>query len=282
MGFVSVAGLAACTSFVLLFAFAAIGAFSCNFCGSDDAGFAGVAPFGLPLTGPALGVLFCALEGCDAAAAVGLETFVMLGFLASFSSKGDPLSIEPSSGVFSAKAAPPDTVPSSLGSAGNIAAVSSCAVETGLSGFALVASPIAFSDSLEVGGSADDWSPVTLIVGFAASCGSVASPFVFGLSTVPPSKSVVVGFEFPPFSSVTASLTPSNPFDLISEPMYPLGSTATKLVRTLDKGRELLLVTLPAGDRPREGGEVSSPFCSNLARREATPLGDREDMTTDK
>lgn len=179
MGFDSVAGLAASTSFVLVFAFPTIGAFSCDFGGPADAGFAGAAPFGLPLTAPALGVLFWALEGCEAAAAVGLETFVMLGFLASFSSKGDPLSIEPSSGVFSAKAAPPDTVPSSLGSAGNMAAVSSCAVDTGLSGFALVASPIAFSDSLEAVGSPDDWSPVTLIVGFAASCGSVASPFVF-------------------------------------------------------------------------------------------------------
>ena len=169
MGFASVAGLVACTSFVLLFAFPTIGAFSCNFGGCAGAGFADGASFGLPLAGAALGVLFWALGGCDAAAAVGLEVFVMLGFLASFSSKGDPLSIEPSSGVSSAKAAPPDTVASSLGSAGNMAAVSSCAVDTGLSGFALVASPIAFSDLLEAVSSADDWSPVTLIVGFTAS-----------------------------------------------------------------------------------------------------------------
>ena len=105
---------------------------------------------------------------------------------------------------------------------------------------------------------------------------------VFGLSVASPTEVAMVGFDISALSSVTASLTPSNPFDPISEAMYPLGSTATKLVRTLDKGRELLLVTLPAGDRPREGGEVSSPFCSNLARREATPLGEREDMTADK
>ena len=168
-GFVSVAGLVACTSFVLPFAFPITGAFSCNFVGCAGAGFVDGASFGLPLTSPAPGVLFWALGGCDAAAAVGLGAFVMLGFLASFSSKGDPLSIEPSSGVFSAKAAPPDTVASSLGSAGNMAAVSSSAVETGLSGFALVASLIAFSDLLEAVTSADDWSPVTLIVGFTAS-----------------------------------------------------------------------------------------------------------------
>ena len=172
-GFDSVADLVACTSFVLLFAFPTTGAFSCNFVGCAGAGFADGASFGLPLTGPAFGVLFWALGGalggCDAAAAAGLEAFVMLDFLASFSSKGDPLSIEPSPGVSSAKAAPPDTVPSSLGSAGNMAAVSSCAVETGLSGFALVASLIAFSDLLGAVTSADDWSPVTLIVGFTAS-----------------------------------------------------------------------------------------------------------------
>ena len=105
---------------------------------------------------------------------------------------------------------------------------------------------------------------------------------VFGLSIASLPEVAMVDFEISVLSSVTASLTPSNPFDPISEAMYPLCSTATKLVRTLDKGRELLLVTLPAGDRPREGGGVSSPFCSNLARREATPLGEREDMTADK
>ena len=171
MGFNSVAGLAVCTSFVFLYAFPTIGALSCDFGGCADAGFADGASFGFPLTGPALGALFWALGGCDAAVAatVGLEAFTMLGFLASFSSKGDPLSIEPSSGVFSAKPAPPETVASSLGSAGNMAAVSSCTVDTGLSGFALVASPIAFSDLLEAVSSADDWSSVTLIVGFTAS-----------------------------------------------------------------------------------------------------------------
>lgn len=29
-----------------------------------------------------------------------------------------------------------------------------------------------------------------------------------------------------------------------------------------------------AGERPREGGEVDSSFCSNFARKEATPLGE--------
>ena len=34
-----------------------------------------------------------------------------------------------------------------------------------------------------------------------------------------------------------------------------------------------------AGERPRDGGEVDSSFCSNLARKEATPLGETADMT---
>ena len=49
-----------------------------------------------------------------------------------------------------------------------------------------------------------------------------------------------------------------------------------KLVRTFEIGRELSPVALngPAGERPREGGEVDSPFCSNLTRKEAKPLGE--------
>lgn len=64
--------------------------------------------------------------------------------------------------------------------------------------------------------------------------------------------------------------------------IWPLGSTATKLVRTLLMGLEVSLATLPAGDLPREGGGVlSEEFDSNRARREATPLGDRPcDMTS--
>ena len=93
---------------------------------------------------------------------------------------------------------------------------------------------------------------------------------------------VIVDFDISALSPATASLTPSNPLTLISEAICPLGSTATKLVRTFDSGLELLLVTLPVGDRPREGGEVSSPCCSNLARSEATPLGERNDMTANQ
>ena len=49
-----------------------------------------------------------------------------------------------------------------------------------------------------------------------------------------------------------------------------------KLVRTFEMGREASPVTLNdvAGERPREGGEVDSSFCSNFARKEAIPLGD--------
>ena len=120
---------------------------------------------------------------------------------------------------------------------------------------------------------------MTLIAGFAVSRGCTPFPFVFGLSIASPFIPVIAGFDVSVLSPATAS---SKPFNPSSEVMCPLGSTATKLVRTFDKGLELLLVTLPAGDRPREGGEVSSPCCSNLARREATPLGEREDMTANQ
>ena len=55
-----------------------------------------------------------------------------------------------------------------------------------------------------------------------------------------------------------------------------------KFARTLDTGRESLLVTLPApdGDLPRDGGEVDWLVVSYLALRALTPpLLDRPDMT---
>lgn len=86
--------------------------------------------------------------------------------------------------------------------------------------------------------------------------------------------------------SAPAELTPSpllpNSSDALGSPICPLGSTATKLVRTVEIGRETSPVTLndEAGERPREGGEVDSSFCSNFARKEATPLGEMPaDMT---
>ena len=65
--------------------------------------------------------------------------------------------------------------------------------------------------------------------------------------------------------------------------MFPLGSTATKFVRTLLIGRDVSSAILPAGDRPRDGGDVlvSCWFCSNLARKEAKPLGEG-DMTVER
>ena len=146
----------------------------------------------------------------------------------------------------------------------------------------LLGSSVAFSGLLDFVDSAEGWSPVTLIVGFALSWRYVSFPFVLGWSVLSSSKVAVICFTDSILSPATASVVPSKPLDEISEAMYPLGSTATKLVRTFDKGRELLLVTLPVGERPREGGEVSSPFCSNRARREATALGDGEDMTRNK
>lgn len=61
----------------------------------------------------------------------------------------------------------------------------------------------------------------------------------------------------------------------------PLRSTATKLVRTFDNGREPVLSD-PAGDRPREGGETRWLFSSNFPSRSRTLLADRPDMTVDQ
>ena len=41
----------------------------------------------------------------------------------------------------------------------------------------------------------------------------------------------------------------------------------------------LLAPSEPAGERPREGGEVVSLFASNIARKLRTPLLDRSPMT---
>ena len=41
----------------------------------------------------------------------------------------------------------------------------------------------------------------------------------------------------------------------------------------------LLAPSEPAGERPREGGEVLSLFASNMARKLRTPLLDRSPIT---
>lgn len=149
LGFGSGAGFTACASFALSFVALAIGALACAVVGWDGADFIGWASFGFPLTGPVIWALVCGLEGCDvAAAAVDFDGFDVPAFFASFSSNGEPFSIEPKPGVSSARAAPPETAPSSFGSAGRMPAVSSSAVETGLSGFAFVAAPVGASSLL--------------------------------------------------------------------------------------------------------------------------------------
>ena len=148
-GFGSDTGFAACASFALSFVALAIGALACAVVGWDGADFVVWASFGFPLTGPVVWAFVCGLEGCDvAAAAVDFDGFDVPAFFASFSSNGEPFSIEPKPGVSSARAAPPETAPSSFGSAGSMRAVSSSAVETGLSGFAFVAAPVAASGLL--------------------------------------------------------------------------------------------------------------------------------------
>lgn len=129
-------------------------------------------------------------------------------------------------------------------------------------GLARVLSPGAISDGSAVGAGPLGGNPVAFVLGL-----SVASPLVNGL-------------VFSTLSPARGSLLFSASFKAKSEAILPLGSTATKLVLTLERGLELSLVTLSAGDLPREGGDVFSPFCSNLARKEATPvLGDLLDMT---
>ena len=103
-------------------------------------------------------------------------------------------------------------------------------------------------------------------------------PLVFGFSTGP----FIVDIVDSPAPSPFATSPPKRNFsDALESPICPLGSTATKQVRTFEMGREMSPATLneAAGERPREGGEVDSSFCSNFARKEATPLGETADMT---
>ena len=104
----------------------------------STAGFLAGAPLGLPFASPlVVEGLDCEVGGWDCAvAALALEVFDGLAFFPLSCSNGDPLSIEPSSALSLARAAPPDTAASSFGSAGSIPAVFSSAAETGLSGFA--------------------------------------------------------------------------------------------------------------------------------------------------
>lgn len=73
----------------------------------------------------------------------------------------------------------------------------------------------------------------------------------------------------------------SAPFTFLNPsigPDCPLRSTATKLARTLERGRPDPDCSDPAGDRPREGGEVAELLLllfSNLASRLRTPLWPR-------
>lgn len=70
------------------------------------------------------------------------------------------------------------------------------------------------------------------------------------------------------------SSAPFTFFNPSSGPPCPLRSTATKLARTLERGRPVTEVSDPTGDRPREGGEVAEVLLlfSNFASRLRTPL----------
>ena len=101
-------------------------------------------------------------------------------------------------------------------------------------------------------------------------------PLILDSSTAP----LVVCSSAP--SPFTATPLP-NSSEVLESPICPLSSTETKLVRTFEIGRESSPVTLndAAGERPREGGEVDSSFCSNFARKEAKPEFPA-DMTRDQ
>ena len=136
--------------------------------GCDGAGFVARDSVGFPLRGTALGILLCALKGCGgAAAAEEFDDFKVPAFFASLSSKGEPFSMEPKPGVSSARASPPETAPSSFGSAGSIPTVSSSAVETGLSEFVFGVAPVVASSLLALVFLASDRASVILIAGFA-------------------------------------------------------------------------------------------------------------------
>lgn len=236
-----------------------------------------VGSLGLPFAVPAEAADVFAGPDAFAADCGWLEVVGFLGvasFLSSppggfaFVSKEDPLRIDPRSATSSARAPPFDTACVLFGSEGSMEAVVSSAMEVGLSGFTSVAStvdPSTFSSN----------SPVALDGGRSGSAESVL-PFNPCPSPEPASGtglSSCISFPVTLLSVFPAS------FVLARSPM---GSTAMKLALTLEIGLEESLATLPAGDRPREGGDSCLEFSSNRARREATPpllLGERPDMT---
>lgn len=186
------------------------------------------------------------------------------------SSKGEPFSTEPRSCSLLFKAVPPVTALSSFGSEGNMLLGSSSAPATGLSGLAggrsIITGPVSVSGSFGCSfwfQSAGTFSfPFVLVPSSEAE--GVVYPFVFAVPKRGPPNPELPSFMLspPPLPSPVLILFSPKP-----GPCCPLLSTEIKLVRTLEIGRELSLVTLSAGDRPREGGEVSVLFCSNIARR---------------
>ena len=89
-------------------------------------------------------------------------------------------------------------------------------------------------------------------------------PFIFAVPEGGPLNPELPSFVLSPPTLPSPVLILCSPK---ADACCPLLSTDIKLVRTLEIGRELPLVTLSAGDRPREGGEVLVPFCSKIARR---------------
>lgn len=169
-------------------------------------------------------------------------------------------------------AAPPDTASSSFGSDGLMDASSSSSTEPGLSGFCMGASssgsvmPFTLPPRWSI--SADVFlSFGALDGGDGAGVGSIAcsgtasttsallsrsSPScvidLFSSRIAPPSWSL---FRLKPSLRSAAVLPMPSVVSLggpKSLPTFPLGSTETKLVRTLAKGPSLNLVALPPGD----------------------------------
>ena len=136
-------------------------------------------------------------------------------------SNGEPFRIDPSPCTSSAWASPWGIALSFLGSAGAMPAGVLSAAETAASGFAF---------------------------GLLA-VGIVAWPFICDLLVLP-----TFGASF----DISA---PSREGTWSVEAICPLGSTDTKLVRTLLNGLGPSLTTLPEGERPREGGEVLLVSC---------------------
>ena len=108
--------------------------------------FSAVTSFDLPLVIGVLGPLPCCSGDCVDSTAAPVSRVLDTSLCFPSCSNGDPFRIDPNGDVSLSRASPPETAVTSFGSAGSISAVSSSAVDFGLSGLAVEGAPSIIPD----------------------------------------------------------------------------------------------------------------------------------------